>query len=87
MDKRIKSGRPKGLDDIIRNNDRWILTFDLFQEKLRRYYPKLKNLEDPYFYLEAYNDIGKILKEYGFEHKEGSVYLSENKMTGGKCTK
>jgi len=50
------------------------LNFDLDTKKLKEHYPN-KN------YTEAYNDIKKFLLQNGFEHRQGSGYISENDMS------
>jgi len=50
------------------------LNFDLDTKKLKEYYPN-KN------YTEAYNDIKKFLTDNGFEHRQGSGYISKNNMS------
>jgi len=50
------------------------LNFDLDTKKLKEHY--LNNS-----YTEAYNDIKKFLIKNGFEHRQGSGYISENDMS------
>jgi len=49
------------------------LHFDLDINKLKEHYPNNN-------YTEAYNDIRKFLKNNGFEHIQGSGYISKNKL-------
>jgi len=50
------------------------LNFDLNTNKLKEHYPNNN-------YTEAYNDIKKFLLKNGFEHRQGSGYISENDMS------
>jgi len=50
------------------------LNFDLDTKKLKEHYSS-KN------YTEAYNDIKKFLLKNGFEHRQGSGYISKEAMT------
>jgi len=50
------------------------LNFDLDTKKLKEHYPN-KN------YIEAYNDIKKFLLKNGFEHRQGSGYISEKEIS------
>lgn len=49
------------------------LNFDLDTKSLKMYYPKQN-------YKQAYYDLGKVLKKLGFEHRQGSGYVSEQKL-------
>lgn len=49
------------------------LNFDLDTNKLKEFYPN-KN------YTQAYDDIKKFLLKNGFEHRQGSGYISEKDM-------
>lgn len=46
------------------------LNFDLDTNKLKQYYPKKD-------YTRAYKDIEKFLVSRGFEHRQGSAYISK----------
>jgi len=50
------------------------LNFDLDTKKLKEHYPN-KN------YTNAYEDIKKFLIKNGFEHRQGSGYISKEAMT------
>ena len=50
------------------------INFDLDTKKLQEHYPN-KN------YTQAYNDIKKFLTNNGFEHRQGSGYISKEDMT------
>jgi len=56
------------------------LNFDLDTKKLKEHYQN-KN------YTEAYNDIKKFLIKNGFEHRQGSGYISQKEMTDYKVVK
>jgi len=55
------------------------LNFDLDTNKLKEYYPDKT-------YTNAYEDIRKFLSENGFEHRQGSGYISQKEMTINKVT-
>lgn len=48
------------------------INFDLNTNKLKEYYPR---------YQQAYNDLSKFFKENNFYHRQGSGYVSNEKMT------
>ena len=50
-----------------------LINFDLDTNKLKELYPN-KN------YTQAYDDIKKFLLKNGFEHRQGSGYISKNDM-------
>jgi len=50
------------------------LNFDLDTNKLKEHYPNKT-------YTNAYEDIKKFLINNGFEHRQGSGYISEKEMT------
>jgi len=50
------------------------LNFDLNTNKLKEHYPNNN-------YTEAYNDIKKFLLKNGFEHRQGSGYISQKDMS------
>jgi len=50
------------------------INFDLNTKKLKEHYPN-KN------YTEAYNDIKKFLLKNGFEHRQGSGYISQKELS------
>jgi len=60
-------------EDNIDNKQIRSLHFDLDINKLKEHYPN-KN------YTEAYNDIRKFLTNNGFEHIQGSGYISKDKL-------
>ena len=49
------------------------IAFDLCQESLKRSYPQS--------YTQAYYDIRRFMKDHGFEHRQSSVYVSQNRLT------
>lgn len=57
------------------------IAFDLSQEELKKYYPRSKFALSPKYYNEAYADIKRFMKKNGFEHRQGSVYISKERMT------
>jgi len=56
------------------------LNFDLDTNKLKKHYPN-KN------YTNAYEDIKKFLLKNGFEHRQGSGYISQKEMSSNKVAK
>jgi len=56
------------------------INFDLNIKKLKEHYPNNN-------YTEAYNDIKKFLLKNGFEHRQGSGYISKEAMTKIKIAK
>lgn len=50
------------------------LNFDLDTHQLQKYYPGAS-------YRQAYNDLRRFFKNHSFLHRQGSGYISENKMT------
>lgn len=57
------------------------ITFDLSQDKLKRYYPVPLHSRDAKYYKKAYKDVFRFMKKHKFEHRQYSVYISEEKMT------
>lgn len=57
------------------------ITFDLSQEALAKHYPRSPKTINPKFYKKAYADIGRFMKENGFEHRQFSVYVSTDRLT------
>ena len=57
------------------------ITFDLSQKALRERYPNPNNSSNPTFYLKAYKDIARFMKNNGFEHRQFSVYNSTLPLT------
>ena len=55
----------------------YAVNFDFSMEKLKELYPN-KN------YTQAYDDIKRFLTSHGFEHRQGSGYMSVIKMTEAK---
>lgn len=51
-----------------------MINFDLSQEKLKLYYSSQNSNK-------AYDDIYKVMREYGFEHRQGSSYVSTEELT------
>lgn len=47
------------------------IEFDLDTNGLREYYTN---------YTQAYDDIGRFMRRHGFEHRQGSVYNSMQKI-------
>lgn len=54
--------------------DRLLFSFDLDQENLAQYYPKKHQTH-------AYREIGIYFQKNGFEHNQGSGYLSKESLT------
>ena len=52
----------------------YAIAFDMYTERLREHYGASFN--------NAYNEIERILKEKGFEWKQGSLYTSRPDQTG-----
>lgn len=48
------------------------INFDLITEKLKEFYPS----KNPFGYKSAYRKINKFFKANGFEHRQGSGYVS-----------
>ena len=48
------------------------INFDLDTNKLKKYYPR---------YQQAYSDLLRFFKANGFLHRQGSGYVSKEKMT------
>lgn len=57
------------------------IAFDLSQEELKKHYPRSKFAMSPKYYNEAYADIKRFMKKHGFEHRQGSVYISKDKLS------
>lgn len=57
------------------------ITFDLNQKSLSSHYPRPKLTINPTFYKKAYSDIKRFMKKNGFEHRQYSVYVSNEKMS------
>lgn len=56
------------------------LNFDLDTKALEEYYPKPS-------WRQAYKDVGEFLKAENFEHRQGSGYRSNNKMSDSEIMK
>ena len=56
------------------------ITFDLQQKALKQYYPKPKRSLNPQFYKKAYKDISAFMGANGFEHRQYSVYTSNERL-------
>ena len=50
------------------------INFDLDTVRLREYYPR---------YQQAYNDLLRFFKSNGFYHRQGSGYVSKDKLNSG----
>lgn len=50
------------------------INFDLDTNQLKNYYPGAN-------YRHAYKDLGRFFDEHGFSHRQGSGYISVNKLT------
>ena len=61
-------------NEITSENKRKMFSFDLNQENLKKFYPG----KNPTY---AYTQIGAFLYKYGFEHDQGSGYVSKEPMT------
>ena len=57
------------------------ITFDLNQSKLKEFYPKPVNSRDELFYKKAYKDIRRFMVKNSFLWRQGSVYVSIEKLT------
>ncbi|MDR2295670.1 MAG: hypothetical protein LBD95_02635 [Clostridiales Family XIII bacterium] len=57
------------------------ITFDLSQKTLAVHYPRPKVTINPKYYKKAYADISRFMKKNGFEHRQFSVYTSNEKIT------
>lgn len=57
------------------------ITFDLKQESLQKFYPKPENTKNARFYKKAYADIKRFMQKNGFQHRQYSVYISNEGMT------
>lgn len=57
------------------------IAFDLCIASLKEYYPRPQNSKNEQYYNHAYDDICKFMKRNGFKHRQGSVYISANKIT------
>ncbi|MBO6275597.1 MAG: hypothetical protein J6M91_08725 [Methanobrevibacter sp.] len=53
---------------------RILFTFDLEQEQLRKYYPGHETTQ-------AYKEIGMFFRKNGFEHNQGSGYISKKSIS------
>lgn len=58
------------------------ITFDLGENKLKAYYPKPLFTLNHRYHKKAWKDIAKFMHQQGFEHRQYSVYASNNPMTG-----
>lgn len=56
------------------------IAFDLKQDDLKAFYPKPKVIVNPQYYKKAYKDIKNFMLSHEFQHRQGSVYVSENKL-------
>ncbi|MEG0614123.1 MAG: VapD family protein [Oscillospiraceae bacterium] len=63
------------------NFSRKSIDFDLKQELLKQYYPRPKHSLNPFYYKKAYADIKNFFTQNGFKHRQGSVYVSNDKLT------
>ena len=57
------------------------ITFDLDQERLKKYYPKKDYTSNEQYYKKSYKDISDFMKVNDFSHRQYSVYISNNTMT------
>lgn len=57
------------------------IAFDLKIASLKEHYPKPEQTSNEQYYYYAYNDIRSFMENNGFEHRQGSVYDSVNKLT------
>lgn len=58
------------------------IAFDLSQQALAQNYPKPAGTTDPRFFKRAYGDISRFMEHNGFEHRQYSVYVSKESLTG-----
>lgn len=57
----------------------YAITFDLDTERLKELYPTPS-------WNNAYNDIGRVLNDYGFIRQQGSVYFGDTDVTPVTCS-
>lgn len=56
----------------------YAIAFDLHQDTLSKTYASVS-------YTNVYNDIRRILNNYGFERQQGSVYFGSDKVDAVTC--
>ena len=56
----------------------YAITFDMDTNILEKMYPAVS-------YNNAYADIGRALRDFGFERQQGSVYFGNNKVDAVTC--
>ena len=57
------------------------ITFDLSDDKLKIYYPRPKWSMNPSYHKKAWKDIASFMKKRNFEHRQRSVYASQDGLT------
>jgi len=57
------------------------IAFDLKQDLLKRHYPKPKAEVNPQYHTKAYRDMKSFFKGQNWEHRQGSVYVSNDLLT------
>ena len=68
------------MNDINNQNIKKSINFDLDTNKLKEIYPN-KN------YTQAYDDIKRFLIKNGFEHTQGSGYISKKELVDAQITR
>ena len=61
------------------------ITFDLSQEALRRHYPRKETAQDPQFFKQAYKDIQRFMDANGFDRRQYSPLLKQQKNDLRNC--
>ncbi len=56
------------------------ISFDLDTNNLKKYYPKPKDSVSEDYYKKAYKDIQDFMLKNDFEHRQGSIYVSKEKL-------
>ena len=62
------------------------ITFDLSDSRLKEFYPRPKETENPTYHKKAWTDISKFMQKNGFEHRQYSVYASASEMSTAQVT-
>ncbi len=57
------------------------ISFDLDTNNLKKYYPRPKESINEDYYKKAYKDIKDFMIKNDFEHRQGSVYVSKQKLS------
>ncbi len=62
------------------------ISFDLDTNNLKKYYPKPKNFVSEDYYKKAYKDIKNFMLKNNFKHRQGSIYVSKDKLSDFNIT-